>query len=277
MGRCTEMRELGKNAGASSLKEVSADLERMVQAYEQARDSVAAIADSQGDGHTQWHAAGLAEPGFLHFVHGLQQEINDQRRLVASLTVSQAKKAIADALALLGALPSDLKDGEGEHAFRSTMSKNALLVIQIFDSIAASAKALQDLPADQDGVDIVALIQHAARLGPLLEFHVCFYTALTLFRSPQMSDAGGALKAKLYGNLQVALTKISRLRFADGSGPPKHAEALLSEMCAFAALLICRRPDAFVPSSCCVCVCVSSLLEASCLACLRVPLTGARP
>lgn len=135
------------------------------------------------------------------------------------------------------------------------MSKNALLVIQIFDSIAASAKALQDLPADQDGVDIVALIQHAARLGPLLEFHVCFYTALTLFRSPQMSDAGGALKAKLYGNLQVALTKISRLRFADGSGPPKHAEALLSEMCAFAALLICRRPDAFVPSSCCVCVC----------------------
>lgn len=249
MGRCTEMRELGKNTEVSRLKELSADLDRMLQKYEQVRDSVAAAVDSQGGPSKEWRAAGLAEPGFVPFVNGLQKSLKEQQCLVGSHLVSRTKKAIADALAHVGALPSEFCDGEAEQAFRNTMSKNAQAMIECFNFLSSAVKELGDLPTDQDG-DVPGLVAQTARMAPLLEFHVCFYSALTLYRSPAMSDAGGPAKAKLYGNLQTICSKMLALRFADGQGPPKHAEALLGEMCAFVALLVgfigrcpcCSRP-----------------------------------
>ena len=236
MGRCTEVREFGKNADVSCLKELSADLDQMVQKYEQARDSVAAAAASQGGPSKEWCAAGLDEPGLLPFVRGLQQALKEQHGLAGSHLVSRTKQAIAEATAHLGALSSDFCDGEAEQAFRNTMSKNAQTMVEVFNFLSVAVKGLGDLPTDHDKVEVAALSAQTGRVAPLLEFYVCFYSALTLFRSPAISDAGGPAKTKLHGNLQTICQKMSALRFAGGEGPPKHAEALLGEMCAFVAL-----------------------------------------
>lgn len=236
VARCNEIKKVAKDAKFTEITKLLAALGQLKVAFGTARDSIAARPDSPEIKamFRVWEAAGLCDLGLPTFLEQLQQGLDGDFHVVLEEVLGRAKRTVADVLGMVGSLPSDLSGGQGEAAFRAAMAKHAAPMTTSTNILRACGKTLQEVTSEKPGAhDFTEVLKQTTRMAALGEFYICYFTALTLYRSPQMADTGGKMKAKLLDNLRIALTKLLSITFEEGESWPHIVGAQLREMCVF--------------------------------------------
>lgn len=227
------MQAKGKQVDPSSLKDLHKKTGEVLASLEPAN------ATSALEKHAAvWKAAGFDEKGLPEFLQKLQSSVIERYGVVASSLATRLKKQIADATSQLGALPAEIESDEVR--YRGTMSKQGKHMAANASAIASTVASLREVPEDILAHKRTAgdLLKQAEKVCPLLEWHVCVYSAIVIYRNPSMAMPETKEKKKMFEYLRTTLEKAFTIEFPEDDGRPRSSDKLLDDMCRVAQGLV---------------------------------------